>query len=174
MPDTKTLIQTPRLILRRFKEEDLPDYAPILQDERVSKWLGTGVKKNYQDVEHLLRRFEKHWLEKNYGVWAILLKESQRIIGHCGIQDLDTEGNIELLYALHPAKFGQGYATEAAGAVIAFVKDNLPLSRLCGITYPANEDSRRVLEKLGFLYQGTREFFGMEFSYFELDLPAKR
>ena len=67
-------IFTERLVLKRFNECDLEKYYDILKQEEVSKWLGTGKRKSYDDVKNIMQSFEQHWSQNNYGVWAVINK----------------------------------------------------------------------------------------------------
>ncbi|WP_195947884.1 GNAT family N-acetyltransferase [Paraclostridium bifermentans] len=163
-------IFTERLVLKRFNECDLEKYYDILKQEEVSKWLGTGKRKSYDDVKNIMQSFEQHWSQNNYGVWAVINKENDELIGHCGLKNIDNSTDIELLYAFKQSSWGHGYATESAKSVIEFAKNELKLLKLVAIVYPNNIKSCNVIEKLGFEYRGIQKHFGVDLSYYELDL----
>ena len=163
-------IHTKRLILRRFSKDDLDNYYNILKQEQVNKWLGTGKRKSYDDVKNMIERIENSWIENDYGVYAVINKENNELIGHCGLNNIDNAKDVELLYAFDPASWGNGYATESAKAVIEFAKTKTDLKKLIAIAYPDNRKSRNVIEKAGFQYKGIQEYFGANLSYYELDL----
>lgn len=163
-------LHTKRLILRRFNKDDLNDYYNILKQEKVSRWLGSGKRKNFDDVKNIMESFENHWVKNNYGVWAVINKENNKLIGHCGVKNIDNTNDIELLYAFDSTSWGHGYATESAKAVIEFVKSQLKLSKLVALAYPDNEKSCNVIKKLGFKYKSEGKYFGVNLSYYELEL----
>lgn len=163
-------IYTERLFLRRFNEADFESYYNILKQEEVCKWLGAGKRKNKEDVKNIMAAFQSHWDKNNYRVWAVINKENNELIGHCGLKPIDDISETELLYAFDPKSWGKGYATEAARAVIKFAQDELNLERLVAIAYPDNKRSCNVIEKLGFIYKGEQEHFNVNFSYYELEL----
>lgn len=79
-----------RLILRQFSKEDLEDYTAIMTNPQVTCFLGTGKEKTPEDVRQVLIHFQ-NCLDKNgFGVWAVVLKESGKLIGHCGFLPLET------------------------------------------------------------------------------------
>ncbi len=72
---------------------------------------------------------------------------------------------VEVAYRLARSAWGQGIATEAAGALVAHALGPLGLPRVVAVTYPANHASQRVLDKLGFERRGIREYKGVEATY---------
>jgi len=92
-------IYTKRLLLRKFQICDFEDYYDILKQEEVSMWLGTGKRKSLDDVIRIMKNFEKHWVENNYGVWAVTNRETNKLIGQCGFNILEDTKETELLYA---------------------------------------------------------------------------
>ncbi len=161
------ILNTERLLLRPFTNEDLDAYYDVLSKNEVSKWLGTGKR---IDRDGAKRGVDRHIasMDTELPVWAVVVAESDRLIGHCGIQKLG-EG-VELFYALHPDAWGKGYATEASKAVISFAKANTDLSKLTALVYPQNEKSINVLNKLGFRFVEKQVHFGIELPYYELPL----
>jgi ribosomal-protein-alanine N-acetyltransferase len=162
-------IYTKRLVLRRFIESDFENYYDILKQEEVSKWIGSGKIKSKDDVKNIMRNFESHWKKNNYGVWAVIKKENNELVGHCGLKPLEDIQEIELLYAFRPNSWGNGYATESARAVIRLALDELKLKHLIALVYPNNKRSCNVIEKLGFKYKGEQEHFGINLLYYELE-----
>lgn len=168
MSNTDNQIITKRLILRKFKKADYDEYCNILGNDEVSKWLGTGKKIDAQKVKKMMSNFKAHWSDRGYGVWAVVEKQSNKLIGHCGLNYFKDLDKTELLYAFDEKYWGRGYATESAKAVVEYTRENLTLSKLTAIAYPENIGSRKVIEKAGFTYMGNREFFGTNLAYYEL------
>lgn len=161
-------ICTNRLILRKFDCNDFEKYFNILKQEEVSRWLGNGKRITQDDVKKIMERYDKHWKDNEYGVWAVTSLQTGEILGHCGLRVLEDIGETELLYAFSPKFWGEGYATEAGKAVIEFAVKNLKLHKLVALAYSDNKASCNVIKKLGFEYKGTQEHFGAVLSYFEL------
>ncbi|MPN51863.1 hypothetical protein SDC9_199513 [bioreactor metagenome] len=97
------------------------------------------------------------FITKDYG-WAIYHKADQRVIGFISLnKDLKRSGGIDcqsIGYSLHRDYWGHGLMTEAGEAVIAYAFETLKLDMLSVYHYPANKQSQRVIEKLGFHYDG--------------------
>ncbi len=79
---------------------------------------------------------------------AVTMRETNAIIGFCGLVAGDTLGEIELIYAFAPAHWGHGYASESAGAMLEYGQTILP--RIHASICPQNKASQRILEKMGF------------------------
>ncbi len=86
-------------------------------------------------------------------LWTVLAKGGGHVLGCCGLRPIAGEDDMEILYALTAAGWGQGLATEAASAVIRYAFDVLGLRRIVGRANPLNPASWRVLEKLGFVFE---------------------
>ncbi|MHB9942516.1 GNAT family N-acetyltransferase [Clostridium sporogenes] len=163
-------IYTKRLLLRKFQICDFEDYYDILKQEEVSMWLGTGKRKSLDDVICIMKNFEKHWVENNYGVWAVTNRETNKLIGQCGFNILEDTKETELLYAFDSKFWGKGYATEASMAAIEFLYENFKLNHVVALVYPNNNRSSNVIKKIGFEYKGIEEYFGVELLYYKLKL----
>ena len=161
-------IITDRLELRRFTSSDTEPYAKIMTNPEVYRYLGTGKEITYENATKIIPRWESVW-EKGYGVFAVIEKSSDTLIGHCGIQPLP-DGKIELLYAYDPSAWGKGYATEAGKAVLEYGKKHFDYEEIYAISYPQNKGSISVINKLGFEYTGQGEFFGVMFEIYKIVL----
>jgi len=80
--------------------------------------------------------------------------------------------DVEVAYRLARSAWGQGIATEAAGALVAHALGPLGLVRVVAVTYPENRASQRVLDKLGFERRGLREYKGVRATYHVLTCSA--
>jgi ribosomal-protein-alanine N-acetyltransferase len=99
-----------------------------------------------------------HQERHGFCFWAVTEKESERLIGSCGLAyQLDGGLPIEFGYTLARAYWGRGLATEAAGACLRYVFENLPLAEIHASVDSRNVASQRVLEKVGFVYQRTEQ-----------------
>jgi ribosomal-protein-alanine N-acetyltransferase len=155
-------IETPRLIIRSVTMADLEDVAaswrldegPITPGEAREKisWMRSNHEQNKPgQVVHLCL--------------AILLKDTQEFIGWCGLDHLDeTQVDPALFYLLKAAYWGQGLATEAAGALLRYAFAQLELTSIHGGAAPQNLASKRVMEKIGMRYIGLDEKGGYAFT----------
>ena len=157
-------LRTPRLRLRPFTEADGPVHLALYQDPEVTRQLGGGPFAGDQIAvrsRRAVEKFVRHWAEKGYGVFAVEDLLTGRFLGQCGLNTVDELGEIEILYALERAAWGQGLATEAARAALAFGFDEAGLSRIVAVTRPEHTRSRHVLEKLGMRYERDVDVFGI-------------
>ncbi len=161
-------METERLILRKFQAEDLPEYAMILGEDEVGKWLPKGVGYSYEETEKFIKHWNGHWETHGYGTWAVVEKWSGKLCGHCGlnyIQDLD---EVEVLYAFGQHARGKGFGTEAAEAVLHYGLHQLQFDRIIGLSKHKNKPSRRVFEKIGLIYCKEIELFNTKLVYYSL------
>jgi RimJ/RimL family protein N-acetyltransferase len=87
--------------------------------------------------------------DAGYGLWAVLPRDGDALIGFCGLRRVPATGDVELVYGLAPERWRGGLATEAVVAVLDFAFTVLGLARVIGMTDPPNGASMRVMEKAG-------------------------
>lgn len=160
--------ETERLILRRFSVHDQEDYYAMLSDENVYVWLGSGKKVSYEDSAKIMAYFNKGFDEKGFGVYAVIEKESGKLIGQAGFNVVPPLDRTEYLYALSKSSWGKGYATEAGKALISYFENEHVDVPLIALTHQGNVQSKRVLDKLGFVEKGEKELFGLVLNYYEM------
>jgi ribosomal-protein-alanine N-acetyltransferase len=154
-------IETARLRLRQFREDDLDAFADIYSDPDVVKYLGTGLPALKEETaQHLSNLITNHWEQKRLGRWAVIDKADGRLIGLCGLRLL--EGAPELVYLMSKPYWGRGLAPEAARACLRYAFEELQLERVVAITRPENAASRRVLDKLGLQYERDARFYDID------------
>jgi len=163
-------IETPRLILRSFTEADFePYFAAILSQRPVMRWLsGTGEPRTREEAVLTWARLLSPDRDPRDRFWAVVDRASGDLLGHAVLQRLDKGELIEVGYALGERWWGAGIATEASRAVVDFGFATTDLDMIVGIARPENAGSRRVLEKSGLTYQGTRQYYGLDVAYYEL------
>lgn len=154
-----TILETERLALRTWTPEDAHAGFAIWSDPEVMRYIGTGQPN--ADVEQTrawLGRMIAHQQKHGFCFWAVVEKESNQLIGSCGLAyQLDGGTPIEFGYTLARTHWGRGLATEAAGACLSYIFDNLPLTEIAASVDSRNVASQRVLEKIGFRYQRTEQ-----------------
>jgi [ribosomal protein S5]-alanine N-acetyltransferase len=163
-------IETPRLILREFRHEDLSELVPILSDPLVMKFSPTGVS-SIDQVKNRIEGFIACYREFGFGKWAVIEKQNQELIGYCGIavDQIDGRAEKELGYRLGSKFWGQGLGTEAATAAVRCGFQQFKLPYILGIVERANVASVRVLEKVGMQYQRPTIFHCLEMDVYRID-----
>ncbi|HAS73408.1 MAG TPA: hypothetical protein DCS67_04630 [Clostridiales bacterium UBA8960] len=162
-----TIIVTERLILRPFIEADFESYKEMLQDEAVYQWLGDRKQRTDEQVLKMMRYFNDKSEKDGHGVYAVALKESNKLIGHAGTSFFKDLDRTEYLYAFSKDYWGKGYATEIGRAYIPLYLALTYDKSLVAIAYQGNDKSSHVLEKLNFAKAGEKEIFGQTLDYFE-------
>jgi RimJ/RimL family protein N-acetyltransferase len=166
-------IETARLLLRRWRYEDLDPYARICADPEVMRYIGEGAPLTREQSEAQISDFIRHWGERGFGLWAAEHKASGVFIGFVGLahQDGWTEGEhkTEVGWRLDPSYWGRGLATEGAVASVRYGFEELGLERIISIIQPANAASRRVAEKAGLDLRGVTRWKGSDVVWYAID-----
>jgi RimJ/RimL family protein N-acetyltransferase len=155
-------LTTPRLVLRHFERGDLPDLFAMDRDDRVMRYLGSGMKGRTREEcgEAIERMAERSAARPGYGLLHASLRDGGRFVGGCGLFPVPEGEDIEIAYRLPHDAWGQGYATEMARAVLAHGFDHLGLTRIVGLTWPENGPSQRVLVKIGMQREADAAHYG--------------
>lgn len=146
-------VETPRMILRQWRESDLEDFFHYCKNPAVGPAAGWAPYTDRGVSRNILRSF----IETGE-VWAIEDRESHRVIGSVGLhtEKRRSDPNCKMLgYVLDDEFWGQGRMPEVCRAVLRYAFETLCLEMVSVYHYPFNNQSRRVIEKCGFHYEGT-------------------
>ena len=165
------VFETPRLILRRFTEEDAPLIYRLTSDPEVLHYVHEPTLENEAQAKDILTNIILPQYKLNLGRWAIHTKPDQQFIGWCGLKYIEKTGIIDLGYRLLKMAWGKGYATESAYACLKYGFEKLGLARIVGRALPGNAASLRVLEKCGMTYLGEEVVEGLLHKSYELRNP---
>ncbi len=141
-------IETRRLILREWREEDLEPYAEFMADEEMVRYLG-GVTKDRDETWRLIAAFVGHWALRGFGLWAVEDKADGAFVGEVGLWFPEGWPAIEVGWSIMKPHQGKGYATEAARASAQWAFEHLELDSLISVIHPENAASIAVAKKLG-------------------------
>jgi ribosomal-protein-alanine N-acetyltransferase len=162
-------IVTARLVMRAYTLGDLADLHGVLYSDEGAMALLGGARELVATRAALERSIRQQRID-GYSFWPVIERASGKLVGEAGLFPLAPGGpDISLGYAFGPDHWGQGYATEAARAVLDEAFGPLGLTRVVAITREANTGSRNVLRKLGFHMEGARHVWGAEQLYFVLE-----
>jgi len=154
------VIETERLILRRWREEDQSPYIAMMGDPHVAQWLG-GPYSAQEAVERIARN-EAALEQHGYGRMAMARRSDGAFLGYCGLMpvhaDLPFEGGFEIGWSMAKTHWGQGYASEAARAVFADGFARLGLEEILAFTAEANARSQGVARRLEMIRDPSRDF----------------
>jgi ribosomal-protein-alanine N-acetyltransferase len=173
------MFSTHRLSFRSFVPADLNQvYQIIYAHPAVVKTLSPTGLLSLEQTADLLQRRLQHWQQHGFGVWALIHQAEQQLIGHCGLHYFhpapDQAAEVELTYAISPDYWGQGFATEAATAVLHWGFETLKLPKIAAVSAPANFASQRVMQKLGMSYEKTIQYNGTAVVYYAVAHSAFR
>ena len=147
-------LDTPRLVLRGWSQDDRGAFAAMNADACVMRYVGDGRPLDQAGSDVLLEHVEAHWGEHGFGLWAVQAAgEPGELLGFCGLAIPsflpEVLPAVEVGWRLRRDAWGSGYATEAAQAALAWGWDELGLEQVIAIVDPRNDASLRVAEKLG-------------------------
>jgi len=150
------VLETDRLMLRRFTTEDAPFVVGLFNDEAFLRFIGDKAVRTEADAAtYIDREYIASYSRNGFGPYCVMLKSTATPIGMCGLLLRDWLPSADLGYAFLPAYWGQGYAIEAARGVIGYAVSTLGRQRVVAITDPENLDSMKLLSRLGFSPAGT-------------------
>ena len=162
--------ETVRLRLRRFRAADEPDLVALDSDEEVMRYIGSRGSTPEQIVERV-----RHRIESDHGAlgwWLIETRDDAAFQGVAALLPMPEGGDVELAYRLTRVSWGRGIATEAATALVDQAFGRVGLPQLVAVTFPENVASQRVLQKVGFQYDGMTDY--REFRVARFTLSAKQ
>ena len=149
-----TVVETERLVLRRWREGDLDQWIAHLNTPEVRAHLGGVVSP--EKVAEKFARVERGWADDGFSFLAVDRCEDGEFLGTCGIARIKTEcappelkGAVQIGWQLRSDWWGQGFATEAAEAVLAMAFDEFDLLAVYAQTSERNTASWRVMQRLG-------------------------
>jgi ribosomal-protein-alanine N-acetyltransferase len=174
MSPERYFLKSARLGFRCWTVDDLQFARELWGDIEVTRFFGGPFSE-----DEIRRRLEREISRMNahqFQYWPIHLLSDDDPVGCCGLRPYGTEEGVhELGFHLRPKYWGQGLAAEAARAAIGFAFECLEAKGLSAGHHPANTNSKKVIEKLGFRYSHD-EFFealGMSIPYYLLSPPVK-
>ncbi len=147
--------ETDRLILRHLRPDDVEDLFRIYSDSETMWFMGSGSTTLEIERGNVANHITTYYEARGFGLWGTVLRSNGKLIGRCGIlqQDIDGRKDAELAYLIDPGQWGNGYATEAARAIVSLAADRFRFERMIAVIHPENAASIKVAEKCGFQFQ---------------------
>jgi RimJ/RimL family protein N-acetyltransferase len=153
-------IETERLILRRWRTDDVESFAAMNADPRVMEFY--PKKLNRAETEKMIDTIEERIERDGFGMWATELRQTGQLIGFIGLNvpsyPLPFSPCVEIGWRLAFDHWGQGYAQEGARAALKFGFDTAGLAEIVAFTAEINGRSRRVMERIGMTYDAAGDF----------------
>lgn len=168
------MIETVRLLLRRWRDEDLDAYARICAEPEVMRYMSAnGSPRTREEIREEIAEIERRWMRLGFGLWAVEEKATGKFVGRIGLQYHDTwtqgEHKTEVGWLIDRSCWGQEFATEGARASIRYGFEELNLTRIISIALPENIASRRVMEKCGLTFRGETHWKGLDVVWYAID-----
>ncbi|SDI80660.1 Protein N-acetyltransferase, RimJ/RimL family [Pseudomonas flavescens] len=152
-------LQTPRLYLSAWRDDDLADLATLCADEQVMRHFPAPL--SLEQSQALLARLQQHFSQHGFCFWALRRRHDGRFIGMTGLAHVGFEAAftpaVEIGWRLLPDHWGQGYAQEAARAALDCAFERLELPQVVAFTTTTNVPSQRVMQALGMQPSGDFE-----------------
>jgi RimJ/RimL family protein N-acetyltransferase len=152
-------ISTERLIMRSWRESDLPSWAAMNADPEVRRYVGPLLTPG--QAEAWVLNFQDDLDRRGFGFWALEVRASGDFIGFTGLDIVEEEmpvTGVEIGWRLARSAWGHGYATEAARAALEYGFGILTLPEIVAITMAANLRSQAVMERIGMTRDPAEDF----------------
>lgn len=150
----KIVTETERLIIRHYKEEDLPAFIEMNADEKVMEHFPNSLSE--EESRAMFERLNTRLDETGKSFWAVELKENNDYIGFIGLSEPNFEANFmpctEIGWRLRSKYWGKGYATEGSKACLQVGWDQFGLGEIVSFAVTGNLPSIHVMRKLGMIY----------------------
>ena len=148
-------LKTERLTLRPMHPIDAEDMFDYARRDEVTRYLLWSSHENISYTKDYLNYIHNRYSLGDFYDWAVIDRESRRMIGTCGFTKIDTANNsAERGYVLNPDFWGMGYAPEAVRKILEFGFGELGLHRISARFMKDNKRSLRVMEKVGMTLEG--------------------
>jgi RimJ/RimL family protein N-acetyltransferase len=149
------VLETERLVLRRLEAGDAAFILELLNEPSFLRFIGDKGVRTLDDARtYIANGPGASYARFGFGLYLTLLKEGGAPIGICGILKRETLADVDVGYAFAPRYWKQGYARESVAAVLEHAHRDFGLARIVAIVSPDNDDSIRLLERLGFRSEG--------------------
>ena len=170
------ILETERLYLREMTEADFPLLCRHLQDAEVMY----AYEHPYSDAEvqeGIHKQFQRYQ-ENGFGVWAVILKDNQELIGQCGLsmQPCEDEEVLEIGYIFQKKYWHKGYATEAALACRDYAFDKLGAEEVFSLIRDTNIASQNVAKRIGMGVRRTyiKHYYGIDMPHYVFSVNVKK
>lgn len=162
------ILETDHLYLREYQKNDFSSLHAIFSDAETMKYYPAPF--TVEKTKNWIVTNQNRYMQDGFGLWAVCLKDTDEVIGDCGLTKQLVEGNneVEIGYHINKKYWGKGYATEAATCCRELAFNQIGCKKLICIINPQNKQSIRVAEKLGFTFDKEAIVFNQLHSIYAL------
>lgn len=161
------MLETNRLFLRRMNETDTDAVFAMRSDMDVMRFI-RPVQTKRAEAQNWINLISSRWETEKIGFCALIEKSSKKFIGWCGLWRLIETDEIEVGYAVFKEFWGKGYAVEASEAFLNYGFNELNLEKIVAVANPENQNSRRVMEKIGMKYDYIGKFYERDLVHYSI------
>ncbi len=157
------VLETERLTLRRVTTDDAETILELMNEPAFIRFVADrGVRTRAQAADYIRAKMLPSYEQFGFGFYVVELKGSAEPVGICGLIKREALEDVDIGYSILQRHWRNGYAYEAARAVLDYGRNVLHLPRIVAVTAPENEISTRLLEKLGLRFQKIIHLPGFE------------
>ena len=153
-------LESARLLLRQWRDEDLPEFAAMCADPQVMRYFPAPLSR--LESASLIGRIRGHFAEHGFGLWALERKDTGQFIGFTGLGvvgfDAPFTPATEIGWRLAREHWGLGYASEAAWTALRCGFDRLALKEIVAFTTLSNLPSEKVMQAIGMHHDSADDF----------------
>ena len=169
------LLETGRLVLRRYERDDLDRLDRLNRDAEVMRYIGDGsLRTREQTRAGIVRAQRIYEIFPGLGFWIGEEKPSLKFVGVFALIYIPKTVEVEVGYRLRKPAWGRGLATEGASALVRYGMFELGLDRVVGLTHVENNPSKHVLMKAGLQPRGMGHYYDKALCYFVADKASIR
>ena len=148
------ILETERTILREIVESDAEFILDLLNQASFIKYIGDRNVRTVDEARNYIEsRFTESYKKFGFGMWAVVLKETNALAGICGFVKRDSLPEADIGFAFLPQFERKGYAFESASAAMRYGADVLKLPCVLAITSKDNASSQKLLERVGLKFE---------------------
>jgi RimJ/RimL family protein N-acetyltransferase len=167
------VLETERLVMRGWRDEDYEPWAEICADDEVMRSLGRERGIAVADAWREMTFFTGHWVLKGFGHWVLEERSSGELVGRAGLLRPPDWPDLEVGWTVARSRWGEGLAGEAGRAAVDWAHQVLGARHIISLIAPENVRSIRVAEKLGLTQEGATELRGYSLRIYGSDLPLR-
>lgn len=161
-------LETERLLIRPYTNEDLDELIEIRSDPDVYRYLGGLERQNPAEITKRFAFYLECYEKLGFGMSAMIWKENGENIGGSGLQPLEDTGEIEVGYSLKKAYWRRGIGYECAKAWLTYGFEQAGLERIVAVCDEDNIGSWRIMEKCGMTFEKTLPAYNMECKFYAI------
>ena len=153
---TEALFSTERLLCRRWQVQDIEPLFAVYSDPEAMRWVGDGQPISWENCEKWLQVTQTNYATRGYGMFALVEKLSNSVVGFCGLVHPGGQIEPEIKYAFARSEWGRGFASEVIPALLAYGASQHGLQTIIATVAVENLASQRVLVKSGMVLREQR------------------